>query len=190
MTRAANAFLPARGERAWAAGLVTAFLVVAVAGALLWRQLWQVPQGVVIDHVWYPTSPWAENSRLQFDATAWFVAISLVGGLTLGGVAGVVGRARETVTLAAVTLGSVLAAAVLFLLVVRLAPAEPTAAIAAASDGTEMAGWLVAPGWVARLTFPLGALLPLCVLFLTTAKSLPRDTSARYADAPLSEESR
>ena len=161
----------------WPAGLVAGFAAVGAGCGWLWEWLWDAPGGVVANHVWFP-DPWDQGQRADFTGTGLYVVIALAAGLLLGGLAASRARGRELVTLGAVTLGSVLAAVLMHVIGTQLAPGDPTRLARHLADGARLPGTLRLRGWASFGAFPVGALLPLAVVFLTTPGDGADDDSA------------
>lgn len=163
-----------------AVGVLVLFAVAGVGAGWLWQHLWDPPHGVVADHTWYTTE---SGLRADFAGTGLYVVIALGAGLVVGGVAAFVFDRSELVTLAAVTVGSVLAAWVMWKVGVHASAADPHVLAKTAPNGTKLAGNLHVSGsgrlsvhWheirvpAAYLAFPVGALSSLAVVFLGLTK--------------------
>lgn len=145
--------------------VVGAALVGAVCG-VLWEQWWTPPTGLVRDQVWYAD---VDGVRQLFSGTGLYVVVGLAGGVLLGAVSAWFFDRVELVTLAAVAVGSVLAAWLMFEVGTALAPPDPAAAAATAQDGTQLPGTLEVEGSGAFLAFPAGALTGVTVVFIGLA---------------------
>lgn len=135
----------------------------AAAGYLagwLWMDRWQPPSGQVLNQTWYP-DPWDEGNRASFDATAYFVLISVGLGLVIAVFGLVISRSRELLTVSAVLVGACAASWVMIQYGVGVSPADPAAAAARAPDGTPLLGSLAVPAWSTRLVLPAVSLLVL-----------------------------
>jgi len=154
-----------RRSLAWVVGIVLVIASVGVAAGLLWHSLLHVPHGVVVGHQWFP-DPWESGERDLFDATGWYVVIAVVAGLVLGTLAAVLSRAPELWTLAAVLVGSLIAAWLMRAVGLHGAPPDPRVAAAHAADGTRLSGTFGRPGAAAFITWPLAAVLPVGIVFL------------------------
>lgn len=142
------------------AGQAAAILVLfAGAGALggwVWWKLWSpAPVGIAYEGSWILVG---ENATAEFSATGWYVVIGLGAGLVLGALAGLLLDRKELVTLAAVVVGSVLAAWLMHRLGQSLGPPDPDPLARAATDGTEIPGQLSLAGTTPGLAFPIGAM--------------------------------
>jgi hypothetical protein len=154
-----------RRSLAWVLGIVVVIAAAGVVGGLVWHSLLDVPHGVVVGHQWFP-DPWETGERDAFDATGWYVVIAVVAGLVLGLASAVLSRAPELWTLAAVLVGSLLAAWLMRAVGLHGAPPDPQVAAKHAADGTRLSGTLGRPGAAAFVTWPLAAVVPVGVLFL------------------------
>ena len=161
-----------RRSLAWVVGIVLVIASVGVAAGLLWHSLLHVPHGVVVGHQWFP-DPWESGERDLFDATGWYVVIAVVAGLVLGVLAAVLSRAPELWTLAAVLVGSLIAAWLMRAVGLHGAPPDPHAAARHAADGTRLSGTFGRPGAAAFITWPLAAVLPVGLVFLLVPGRAP-----------------
>lgn len=145
---------------------VAVLLVFAVGGVLcglLWVWWWSPPSGVVADHTWYPD---LDGVRGMFSGTALYVIIALAAGLLLGaGCAWLFSRV-ELVTLAAIAVGSVLAAWLMYQTGTALAPPDPQVAAASAPDDTRLRGTLEVSGDSPFAALPAGALAGAAAVFI------------------------
>jgi hypothetical protein len=160
---------------------VLVMFTAAGAGAgWLWQHLWDPPTGVVADHVWYTDEA---GLRSDFSATGLYVVIALLAGLVVGGLAAVLFDRAEVGTLLAVLAGSALAAWLMWKVGVHYSAVDPHEAAKTAADGTKLPGNLHVSGagrlsWdprelrvpAAYLSFPVGALSALTVVFLGLSK--------------------
>jgi hypothetical protein len=160
---------------AWAVGIVVVLGVVGVVCGLFWRSRLQVPHGVVVGGSWYP-DPWDTGERASFASTGWYVLIALAVGVVIGVLVAWLSRAPELITLAAVLIGSLLAAWLMLAVGLHGAPADPRTAAAHASDGTRLSGTISTPGAAAFVTWPLATLVPLGTIYLLLPER--RQTSA------------
>ena len=175
----------ATGRQALQLGLVVAALaaVGALAG-VVWQWLWTPTVGVVVDHRW--TAGDALGLQHEFSGTGWYVAVGLVAGLVAGvGVALLVDRV-PLLTLAAVVIGSALAAWVMLLVGSALGPPDPAIAARTADDGTRLPMELSVTGRSPWIALPSGALIGLLVVFIglsprrqiPSVESPPHDVAA------------
>lgn len=138
----------------------------ALLGALcgvLWELWWTPPTGLVRDHVWYPDG---DGVQQLFSGTGLYVMVGLTGGVLLGAVCAWLFDRVELVTLAAVAVGSVLAAWLMYEVGTALAPPDPTVEARSADDYTELPGTLKVDGKGAFVAFPAGAMTGITVVFI------------------------
>ena len=164
---------------AQALGIVAAFAAVGVAAGRLWYHLWNQPSGVVSGGQWYTDEA---GLRDDFQGVGWYVAIALVAGLVLGMLAAWFCDRAELVTLAAVVVGSVLAAYVMLEVGTHLSPADPHELAKTAKDGVKIKGALRVPSWPPKGAFPFGAVLGLALVYGVSIGRTP--TEVRPADRP------
>ena len=150
--------------------------VFAAAGTLsgyLWFELWTPPRGVVVDHQWF-LDPAEAGLRADFHGTGWYVVIALPAGLVLGAACAYLLDRSELATLAAVVVGSALAAYLMLQVGAELSPPDPDTLARTAEDGTELSGHLEVSRLSPKLSYPGGALLGLALVYLFTSR---RDSS-------------
>jgi hypothetical protein len=164
---------------AQALAIVAAFAAVGVAAGWLWFKLWDVPSGVVSGGQWYTGEA---GLRAVFEGVAWYVAISLVAGLALGLLAAWLFDRSELVTLAAVIVGSVLAAYLMLLVGTHLSPPDPHELAKTAQDGDKLKGALRVRSWAPKGTFTFGALVGLALVYAVSIGRPPTDV--RPTDPP------
>lgn len=159
---------------------VTIVLLCAVLGAFggwLWERLWTPATGIVWNGVWHKgllsldpstfAQTWSENAHQDvFDGTAIYVVISLVGGLAVGLFASFLLDRSELVTLGALLVGGVIAAALMEVVGVHLSVPDPNSLAGATPNGVVLDDriHLATPGLYA--VFPGAALLALALVFL------------------------
>jgi hypothetical protein len=163
-----------------AAAVVALFAAVGAGCGWLWFQVWHQPIGIVYGHEWYPDE---EALRNVFDGVAWYVVLAGAGSLLASGLATLFARRSPPVTLAAVVVGSALAAWLMLRVGLHLSPTDPGVLAKTAADGDKLGGRLSLEG--ARspyLAWPLGSLVALMVLnFLLSSRD---DIKAREAQDP------
>ncbi|WP_091121198.1 hypothetical protein [Nocardioides terrae] len=147
---------------AWVAGLVAGFAATGAVSGLLWRTRLHAPDGIVVGGQWYSGSTHEDS----FASTGWYVVIAVAAGLLLGIAAAWLSRAPEVLTLAAVLVGSLLAAWLMRVVGLHGAPPDPARAAAHAADGTRLTGTISRPGVAAFVTWPLAAVLAVGAVFL------------------------
>ena len=175
----------ATGRLAVQLGLVVAALaaVGALAG-VVWQWIWTPTVGVVVDHRW--TAGDALGLQHEFSGTGWYVAVALVAGLLAGVVAALLVDRAPLLTLAAVVVGSALAAWVMLLVGSALGPPDPDVVARTADDGTRLPMQLSVTGRSPWIALPSGALIGLLVVFIglsprrqtPSVESPPRDVAA------------
>ncbi|WP_182526367.1 hypothetical protein [Nocardioides dongkuii] len=158
----------ARSAAGQVVAIVVLFAVLGVLAGLVWYAVWDAPTGVVSQGEWFP-SPYDEGQRADFSGTALYVLVALVTGLVGGAVSALLLARHELVTVAAVVVGSCLAALLMFVVGTALGPPDPSELARSASDGTELEGHLHVSGASPFTALPFGALLALIVVFLGTA---------------------
>jgi hypothetical protein len=144
--------------------VVTALAAVGALAGVVWQWLWTPTIGVVVDHRWSAGD--ALGLQHEFSGTGWYVVVALVAGLIAGvGVALLVDRV-PLLTLAAVVVGSALAAWVMLLVGSALGPPDPDIAARTADDGTRLPMELGVTGWSPWIALPSGALMGLLLVFI------------------------
>ncbi len=142
--------------------------ILAAAGAAagwLWFKLWDPPPGVVFQQTWFP-DPWDAGQRSVFTATVSYVVIAVVLGLALGAALALLFHRSELVTLAAVIVGSVVAAWLMYEVGVQLSPPDPRTLAETAADETRLPGALMLPGKSPFFALPVGSLVGLGAAYL------------------------
>jgi hypothetical protein len=160
--------------------VVAVFAAVGAAAGWLWHRLWDQPSGVVSGGEWYTSEA---GLRDDFQGVGWYVVIALVAGLVLGLLAAWLFDRSELVTLAAVAVGSVLAAYVMLRVGSHLGPADPHEIAKHAKDGTKLKGALEVTSWPPRGAFPFGAVLGLAVVYAVSSGRTPTEVRPP-ADVP------
>ena len=149
----------------------------AAAGALsgwIWYSVWTPPRGVVIDQTWY-LDPVEAGLRAEFPGTGWYVVVALPAGLLVGAVCAYLLDRSELATLVAVAAGSALAAWVMLQVGLHLSPPDPHTLAKTAENGTELPGDLHVSRLPPKLSYPVGALLGLALVYLLTSRRGSRD---------------
>lgn len=175
----------ATGRLALQLGLVVAALaaVGALAG-VVWQWLWTPTVGVVVDHRW--TAGDALGLQHEFSGTGWYVVVGLVAGLVAGIAVALLVDRVPLLTLAAVVVGSALAAWMMLLVGSALGPPDPAIAARTADDGTRLPMELSVTGRSPWIALPSGALVGLLVVFIglsprrqiPSVESPPHDVAA------------
>jgi hypothetical protein len=173
------------GRPAWFAAVlqgavvVAVFAVVSALCGLLWYRLWDVPHGVVSGHEWFTSET---GLRADFAGTGLYVAIAALAGVVLGALAAWLCDRSELVTLAAVLLGSVLAAYVMLRVGYHLSPPDPDHLALTAKDGTKLDGAMRVNSWPPRGAFPFGALVGLALVYGSTVGRAPTEIRTAAPD--------
>lgn len=181
---------PGRAARGVPARVVAESLAVvgvfAAAGGgagWLWLRLWDPPRGTTQDHTWlYDDFPTIES---VFSATGLYVVIGVLAGLLLGVLAAYLCRAPALVTLAAVAVGSVVAAYVTHAVGMQLDAPNPRLLALVVPDGTELPENLQVGGRSPFVAWPVGALIGLATTyFLTGTVSAGLGAARPFDDDP------
>ncbi len=164
------------GVRRWRTPVTQAAATLLLSGAVgagcgwLWWSLWSpAPDGVVARGQWFAL-PGGGGETAEFAGTGWYVVVAVLAGLVLGLVVGLVLDHSEVVALAALVVGSVLAAWVMYRVGLHLSPPDPEIAARTADDGTLLPGHLQVAGRSPFLAFPMGALLGAAIAFFGVTK--------------------
>jgi hypothetical protein len=153
-----------------AAVVVVLYAVTGLLSGWLWYHLWDQPDGVVSGGQWFTSEA---GLRADFAGVAWYVSIGVLAGLVLGVLSAWLLARSELVTLAAVLVGSVVAAYLMLRLGQHLGPADPHDLAKTAADGTRLRGALRVDSWPPRAAFPFGALVGLSVVFTASVARSP-----------------
>lgn len=142
--------------------VVGVFALVAAGCGWVWQQVWEPPEGVVVEGRWFPSEV---ALRSVFDGTGWYCVLAAGAGLVLGVLAGWSGRTAPLLTLVAVVVGSVLAAWVMYVVGTHGNPPDPVVLAAGSPDGTRLPVPLTLEGGRSPyLVWPLAALVGLMVV--------------------------
>jgi len=152
-----------------AVAVVALFAAVGAGCGWLWFEVWHQPVGTVYEHEWFPDE---EALRNVFDGVAWYVVLAAGAGLLAGGLATLFARRSPPVTLAAVVVGSALAAWLMLRVGLQLSPADPEVLARTAAEGDTLGGRLSLEGSrSAYLAWPLGSVIALMALnFLLSSR--------------------
>ncbi|MEP9365536.1 hypothetical protein ABLE68_21390 [Nocardioides sp. CN2-186] len=156
-----------RGAVVQAAIIEAVFCVVGVLAGVVWQWLWTPAMGGVLDHKWAPADAIALSE--QFSSTGWYVVVGAVAGLVTGAVVALFLDRAPLLTLAAVLVGSALAAWLMYLVGTALGPADPTVLAKTAADGAMIPEQLTVPGKSPYIAIPVGALIGVALVFLGTS---------------------
>jgi hypothetical protein len=142
--------------------VLATYALVGVGAGWAWHELWQSSDGVVFEHEWY-----ADGAALRedFSGTGLYVLVAAGCGLVLGGVFAFVGSSRPVLTLVLCVAGSFLAAWLMLAVGERLGPDDPHELAKTAEDGTHLPSALTVSGLPPLLTFALGSLAALALVF-------------------------
>lgn len=151
-----------------AVATVAIFAAAGAAAGWLWFRIWDPPPGVVIQNEWFP-DPWDSGQRSVFTATVGYVVIAVLLGLVLGAALSLLFHRAELVTLAAVVVGSALAAWLMYEVGVQLSPSDPQVFAESAADETRLPGSLMLPGKSPFLALPVGSLIGLGAAYLMSS---------------------
>ena len=144
--------------------VVAVLAALGVAAGVVWEWVWTPTTGVVVDHRWGPAD--ALGLQQQFSGTGWYVVIGVVAGLVGGVLVSLVADRVPLATLAAVVVGSALAAWLMLTVGTALGPADPQHLAKTAADGTRLPSALAVSGRSPWISFPVGALAGLAVVFI------------------------
>ena len=166
--------------------IVVAFAVVGTACGWLWFHVWDAPTGTVASGQWFTNEA---GLRAQFAGLAWYVTIALPAGLVLGLLAAWLLDRSELVTLAAVLVGSALAAYLMLRVGTHLSPGDPHHLAKTAQDGTKLKGALRVSSWPPKAAFPFGALAGLAFVFFMFGRESDLEPPGRPSVEPPAEPS-
>jgi hypothetical protein len=144
--------------------VIVALAAVGALAGVVWQWAWTPTVGVAVDHRWSAGD--ALGLQHEFSGTGWYVVVGAVAGL-IGGlaVALFVDRA-PLLTLAAVVVGSALAAWLMLLVGTALGPADQDVVARTAADGTKIPMQLTVTGHSPWIALPSGALIGLVIVFI------------------------
>jgi lysylphosphatidylglycerol synthetase-like protein (DUF2156 family) len=157
---------------AQALATVAIFAAAGAAAGWLWYKIWDVPSGVVSGGAWYTNEA---GLRADFQGVAWYVTIALVVGLVLGMLTAWLFDRSELVTLAAVVVGSALAAYLMLRVGTHLSPPDPHELAKTAKDGDKLKGALLVTSWPPKGAFTFGALIGLAVVYAVSIGRTPTE---------------
>ncbi|GAA4721106.1 hypothetical protein [Nocardioides conyzicola] len=172
---------PSTGRIALQLGLVVAALaaVGALAG-VVWQWIWTPTAGVVVDHRW--TAGDALGLQHEFSGTGWYVVVGTAAGLLAGIVIALVADRVPLLTLAAVVIGSVVAAWLMLTVGTALGPADPAVLAKTAADGTKLPMQLTVSGRSPWISLPSGALIGLVLVFIGLSPRHPAPRAESVTD--------
>lgn len=111
--------------------IMVAFTAAGALSGLVWKGLWDAPEGIAYEHEWY-LQP--QSYAAEFSGTGTYVAIATLVALVTSIVIAFVLERDEVVTLCAVLVGSALAAWVMYSVGHRLGPPDPAVLARTAED--------------------------------------------------------
>lgn len=153
-----------RRTATWQALLtVVLFAALGAVCGLVWEAVWEPPVGVVRDGRWAPTLAGYEADA---DGTVLYVLVGAPAGLALAALVAWLLDRVPLVTLAAVFVGSVLAAWLMLVVGLEAGPPDPSTLAGEAADGTELPGRLEVHGAAPYAALPLGALTGLAMVYV------------------------
>jgi hypothetical protein len=155
------------------AAILVIFTVAGACCGVLWQWLWTPPSGMAYHHQWLLDG---HGLTSDFAGTGLYAVIAALVGLVLGLVVTLVFDHDEVFALAALVLGAVAAAAVMWLVGTALGPADPHTVAKTAADFDPVLGDLRVHGKGPFLAFPLGALAgaAISLFFFTGRRFHPR----------------
>ena len=170
-----------------AALVLLGFALVAAALGWLWWELWgPAATGKVYavnnpdpSKIWLP-DPYEAGERKDFTDIAIFVLLSGAGGLILGALAAGFVKRKPLFTLAAVVVGSALAAYVMYTVGTSLSAPDPDKLALTSPEGKVLPGSIRFPGFSPFLVWPTAALIGslatnVLVAYITDTKASRRD---------------
>jgi hypothetical protein len=166
---------------AQALATVALFAAVGAAAGWLWYKIWDVPSGVVSGGAWYTNEA---GLRADFQGVAWYVTIALAAGLVLGALTAWLFDRSELVTLAAVVVGSALAAYLMLRVGTHLSPPDPHELAKTAKDGSKLKGALMVTSWPPKGAFTFGALVGLAIVYAVSIGRTPTEVRPLPAASP------
>ncbi len=180
-----------RGSVLLAVAVVLTYVVVGALAGVVWQWLWSPPTQVVQQHQLYYTD--YASLRRVFSGTGLYALVAAVASAVLALAAGFLTRRRELLTLAAVVVGSLLAAYTMHAVGVALGPADPATIAKVAADGTRVSGQLEVHGKTPYLVWPMVSLFVLSLVFFAAPGARTgrgrADRSSDAAEADMSEPS-
>jgi hypothetical protein len=144
--------------------VVVALAAIGALAGVVWQWVWTPTVGVVVDHHWSAGD--AIGLQHEFSGTGWYVVVALVAGLVAGIAVALLADRVPLLTLAAVVVGSALAAWLMVVVGTALGPPDPDVAARTADDGTRLPMQLTVTGHSPWIALPSGALLGLLFVFI------------------------
>lgn len=166
-----------RGILLESVGVLALFAAGGALAGWIWEKWATVPQGVAFDGEWrlgyriegdffVGDNDWFERA---FGVIGTYVVLGVVSGLVIGVVVSLVCRRSELATLAAVAVGSVLAAFVCYRVGLALGAPDPASVARGAADGTIIPADLAIEQRGPFVVWPLGSLIGLTMVYLLTS---------------------
>lgn len=172
--------------------ILVAYALVGVVAGIVWERVWTPPAEIVQQHKPYYVD--YASLRRVFTGTGLFVLFGGGASALLSLCIGLLTRRRELLVLAAVAVGSAIAALLMWKVGVRLGPADPTPAAAKAADNTLLPGNLVVSGRSPYLIWPMTSLFVLALVFFAWPRARcsepdlpppdPQPAEAEVSEAP------
>jgi hypothetical protein len=156
--------------------VLVGFAAVGAVAGVVWERIWSPTVGVAVDHQW--TAGDAIGLQHEFSGTGWYVVVASVAGILTGVVVALLAHRMPLLTLAAVVVGSVLAAWLMLVVGTALGPPDHEVVAATAADGTRIPMALSVTGRSAFTSLPAGALIGLMVVFIGLAPRRHPEASA------------
>jgi hypothetical protein len=164
--------------------VLLAYAAVGAVAGVVWEWVWTPPGVVLAQHqVLYDSYA---SLRRVFTGTGLYVLVAAVASALLALVVTVLVRGRELLMLAAVVLGSALAAALMWRVGTLLGPGDPASIAARTAGHARVPGNLTVTGKSPYLIWPMVSLFVLTLVYFTwPASSAAGDHArARSADRP------
>jgi hypothetical protein len=147
----------------FALAVVIGYVVVGVVAGVIWEWLWTPPTQVVQQHQLFYTD--YGSLRQVFTGTGLYALVGAVASALVAATVGFLTRRHELLVLAAVTLGSLLAAWAMHAVGVALGPPDAATIAKTAADGTHVSAELVVNGKSPYLVWPMVSLFVLALVF-------------------------
>ena len=143
--------------------MVVSYVVVGVVAGVIWEWLWTPPTQVVQQHQLFYTD--YGSLRRVFTGTGLYALVGAVASALVAATVGFLTRRHELLALAAVIVGSLLAAYTMHMVGVALGPPDAAAIAKTAADGTHVSAALVVNGKSPYLVWPMVSLFVLALVF-------------------------
>ena len=161
--------------------VLVAFAVSGVLAGVVWHALWTPPSGVYYQDEWVID---AAGAPQDVGGTALYVVVGLVAGLVVGFAVTLTSRRDEMLVLAAVAVGSGVAAALMAITGHALGPPDPRPLAAGQEDFTAADADLRVEGTSPYVAYPAGALSAATASFLLLNGPRRRDPENRFEAEP------